>query len=109
MTRRAAAHQHQAGCRQRRGCGLAYRGQRATAPQRVTRPARQALAAYFYPPAVEWAVLALIRIGLGDRAVRHPTSALRMSEAFLSKIEAAARRVPAAFGETQAKLLLHYR
>jgi hypothetical protein len=32
-----------------------------------------------------------------------------MSEAFLSKIEAAARRVRAAFGETQAKLLLDYR
>ena len=65
--------------------------------------------AYFYPSAVEWTVLALIRIWLGDRSVRHPSSALRMSEAFLSKIEAAARRVRAAFGETQAKLLLDYR
>lgn len=64
---------------------------------------------YFYPSAVEWTVLALLRIGLGDRSVRHPTSAVRMSEAFLSKIEAAARRVRAAFGETQAKLLLDYR
>jgi hypothetical protein len=65
--------------------------------------------ANFYPSAVEWTVLALIRIGLGDRSVQHPTSAVRMSEAFLSKIEAAARRVRAAFGETQAKLLLDYR
>jgi hypothetical protein len=32
-----------------------------------------------------------------------------MSAAFLSEIEAAARRVRAAFGETQAKLLLDYR
>jgi len=65
--------------------------------------------AYFYPSTVEWAVLALIRIGLGDRSVRHPTSAARMSEAFLCKIEAAARRVRAAFGETQEKLQLDYR
>lgn len=65
--------------------------------------------AYFYPSAVEWTVLALIRIGLGDRSVRHPNSAVWMSEAFLSKIEAAARRVRAAFGETQTKLLLDYR
>lgn len=65
--------------------------------------------AYFYPSAVEWTVLALIRIGLGDRSVRYPTAAIRMSEAFLTKIEAAARRVRAAFGETQEKLLLDYR
>ncbi|MEO6277368.1 TniQ family protein [Roseateles sp.] len=65
--------------------------------------------AYFYPSTVEWTVLALIRIGLGDRSVRHPTSAVRMSDAFLSKIEAAARRVRATFGETQAMLLLDYR
>ncbi len=64
--------------------------------------------AYFYPSTVEWAVLALIRIGLGDRSVRHPASAARMSEAFLCKIEAAARRVRAAFGETQEKLQLGY-
>lgn len=32
-----------------------------------------------------------------------------MSEAFLSKIEAAAQRVRAAFGETQEKLRLDYR
>jgi hypothetical protein len=51
----------------------------------------------------------MIRIGLGDRSVRHPTSAVRMSEAFLSKIEAAARRVRAVFCETQAKLQLDYR
>ena len=54
-------------------------------------------------------MLALIRIGLADRSVRHPTSAVRMSEVFLSKIEATSRRVRAAFGETQAKLLLDYR
>lgn len=64
--------------------------------------------AYFYPSTVEWAVLALIRIGLGDRSVRHPASAARMSEAFLCKIEAAARRVRVAFGETQEKLQLGY-
>ena len=65
--------------------------------------------ANFYPSAVEWTVLALIRIGLGDRSVRYPTAAVRMSEAFLSKIEAAAQRVRAAFGETQEKLRLDYR
>ena len=65
--------------------------------------------AYFYPSAVEWTVLALIRIGLGDRSVMYPTAAIRMSEVFLSKIEAAARRVRAAFGETQEKLQLDYR
>jgi hypothetical protein len=54
-------------------------------------------------------VLALIRIGLGDGSVRHPTSAVRMSKALLRKIEAAARRVRAPFGETQAKLLLDCR
>ena len=65
--------------------------------------------AYFFPSAVEWKVLALIRSGLGDRSVRHPTPAVRMGEAFLCKIEAAARRIRAAFGETQEKLLLDYR
>ena len=65
--------------------------------------------ATFYPSAVEWTVLTLIRICLGDRSVRYPTAAVRMSEAFLSKIEAAAQRVRAAFGETQEKLRLDYR
>ena len=65
--------------------------------------------ANFYPSAVEWTVLALIRIGLGDRSVRHPMATARMGENFLAKIEAAVRRVRAAFGETQEKLLLDYR
>ena len=54
-------------------------------------------------------MLALIRICLGDRSVRYPTAAVRMSEAFLSKIEAAAQRVRADFGEIQEKLRLDYR
>ncbi len=65
--------------------------------------------AYFYPSAVEWTVLALIRIGLGDRSVMDPSAAIRMREVFLRKIEAAARRVRAAFGETQEKPQLDYR
>jgi hypothetical protein len=77
--------------------------------RRLTPRNAKSKGAYFYPSAVEWTVLAMIRIGLGDRSVRHPTSAVRMSEAFLSKIEAAARRVRAVFGETQAKLQLDYR
>lgn len=65
--------------------------------------------AYFYPSAVEWTVLALIRIGLGDRSVMDPSAAIRLREVFLRKIEAADRRVRAAFGETQEKLQLDYR
>jgi hypothetical protein len=77
--------------------------------RRLTPRNAKSKGAYFYPSAVEWTVLAMIRIGLGDRSVRHPTSEVRMSEALLSKIEAAARRVRAVFGETQAKLQLDYR
>lgn len=57
-----------------------------------------------YPSDTAAAVLAMIRIGLGDRTVRHPAIAARMGEAFLRKIEMAVQRVGAAAGVPQARL-----
>jgi hypothetical protein len=46
------------------------------------------------------------RLLVAQPIARDPSSAVRMSEGFPSKIEAAGRPVRAAFGETQAKLPL---
>ena len=62
-----------------------------------------------YPSDAAAAVLAMIRIGLGDRAVRYPAMAARMGEPFLKKIELAVQRVGAAAGVPQERLPLQYR
>ena len=62
-----------------------------------------------YPSDTAAAVLAMIRIGLGDRTVRYPAVAARMGEPFIAKIELAVQRVGAAAGVPQARLPLEYR
>jgi hypothetical protein len=62
-----------------------------------------------YPSDTAAAVLAMIRIGLGDRTVRYPAIAARMGEPFMAKIELAVQRVGAAAGVPQARLPLEYR
>lgn len=62
-----------------------------------------------YPSDTAAAVLAMIRIGLGDRTVRYPAMAARMGEPFLKKIEAAVQRVSVAAGVPQERLPLQYR
>ena len=60
----------------------------------------------FYPSDVGWAVLALIRIGLGDRSLRRPALAARLGQAFFERIEAAVARVRAFQGDPQQRLQL---
>ena len=60
----------------------------------------------FYPSDVGWAVMALIRVGLGDRSLRRPALASRMGQPFLDKIEAAVGRVRVSLGDSQQRLLL---
>ena len=62
-----------------------------------------------YPSDSAAAVLAMIRIGLGDRTVHYPAMAARMGEPFLKKIELAVQRVGAAAGVPQERLPLQYR
>jgi len=62
-----------------------------------------------YPSDTAAAVLAMIRIGLGDRTVRYPAMAARMGEPFLKKIELAVQRVGAVAGVPQERLPLQYR
>lgn len=54
-------------------------------------------------------VLALIRIGLGDRTTRYPALARRMGEGFLGQVDLAVQRVKAAAGDRQGALALIYR
>ncbi len=49
-------------------------------------------------------VLALMRIGLGDRTTRYPAMARRMGSDFLHRIDAAVQRVKMAAGDRQARL-----
>ncbi len=58
----------------------------------------------FYPSDVGWAVLALIRIGLGDRSLRRPALASRLGQAFLERIESAVARGQAFQGDPQQRL-----
>jgi len=60
----------------------------------------------FYPSDVGWAVMALIRVGLGDRSLKRPALASRMGQPFLDKIEAAVGRVRVSLGDSQQRLLL---
>ena len=60
----------------------------------------------FYPSDLGWAVLALIRIGLGDRSLRRPALASRVGQAFLARIEAAVAQVQAFQGDPQQRLQL---
>lgn len=62
-----------------------------------------------YPSDTAAAVLAMIRIGLGDRTVRYPPMAARMGEPFLEKIEAAVERIANVAGVAQGRLPLQYR
>jgi hypothetical protein len=59
-----------------------------------------------YPSDVGWAVLGMIRIGLGDRSLRRPSLVSRIGQPFLEKIEAAVGRVRAAQGDPQQRLML---
>lgn len=60
------------------------------------------------PSETSAAVLALMRIGLGDRTTRYPLIATRMGDDFLKKIEQAVQRVRLAAGDTQMKLSFAY-
>ena len=60
----------------------------------------------YYPSDAGWAVLALIRAGLGDRSLKRPALASRMGQPFLDKIEAAVGRARVSLGETQRRPLL---
>lgn len=63
-------------------------------------------ASNYYPSDVGWAVLGLIRIGLGDRSLKRPSLVSRIGQPFLDKIEAAVGRVRAAQGDPQQRLML---
>jgi len=66
-------------------------------------------ASNYYPSDVGWAVLGLIRIGLGDRSLKRPSLVSRIGQPFLDKIEAAVGRVRAAQGDPQQRLMLDNR
>lgn len=53
------------------------------------------------------AVLALMRIGLGDRTTRYPAMARRMGPDFLNGIDEAVQRIKKAAGDRQVRLALY--
>ena len=60
-----------------------------------------------FQPETAAAVLALMRIGLGDRTTRYPAMARRMGPDFLNGIDEAVQRIKKAAGDRQARLALY--
>lgn len=58
-------------------------------------------------PETTAAVLALMRIGLGDRTTRYPAMARRMGTDFLNGIDEAVQRIKRAAGDRQGRLTLY--
>lgn len=76
--------------------------------KRLTRRNASSVNCYLFPSETTATVLALIRIGLGDKSTRYPALARRMGEGFLGQIDLAVQRVRQAAGDRQGRLPLSF-